>query len=155
MKASPTTYNANSWTPNIRAYNPSKDLKHLDNTDEYSGFSVDSKDVSKSQGFVTFASKMAKKLISSGFNILNLTLPAVMLTEKSAAEIQLYGFANLSLFASQAAKETDPLQRMRLVQAGAISGISLVVQIMQGNPPYPNFVGGTLIVSLFYWKFNF
>lgn len=94
-----------------------------------------------------FATKMAKKLLSSGFNVLNLTLPAVMLANKSSAELMLYGFGGLSLYTSEAVKIKDPVDRMKMVQAGLVASLSQVVRVMEGNPPFPNTVGGTLIVS--------
>lgn len=87
---------------------------------------------------------MAKKLISSGFNVLNLTLPSVMLSKKSCGELILYGFGNLALYAGEAFKEKDPVMRMKIVQAGLVSNLCSVAMIMEGNPPYPNFLGGTV-----------
>ena len=100
-----------NWKFEIRDFDPGDDPEHFENVDEYSGFVVKSKDVSKEQGFVKFLSKMAKKVVSSGFNVLNMTLPCVMLTHKSSAEIILYGFG----MADEAAACQDPVQRMRLV----------------------------------------
>ena len=64
---------------------------------------------------MTFFVKMAKKLINSGFNMLNLVLPTVMLTNKSNAELMLYALGGLSLHAGEASKILDPVHRMRLV----------------------------------------
>jgi hypothetical protein len=136
------------WNINIRPYDPSEPPKHYDITHEYSGFNVTSKDVSKHQGFLTFVAKMTKKLISSGFNVLNLTLPSVMLSNMSSAEVILHGLGNIALFASEAAKVEDSLQRMKLLQAGVVSNLCGVLRLIEANPPYPNFHGGTLQVSL-------
>ena len=59
--------------------------------------------------------KMAKKLINSGFNMLNLVLPTVMLTNKSNAELMLYALGGLSLHADEGSRIMDPVHRMRLV----------------------------------------
>jgi hypothetical protein len=134
----------NDWKLNIRPYDPSEPPKHCPITNEYSGFTLTSKDVSKHQNFIKFIAKMTKKLISSGFNALNLTLPAVMLKNMSCAEIILNGYGSLSQFVSEAVKVTDPVQRMRLILAGLVSNMALVPMIMEANPPYPNFLGGTI-----------
>jgi len=89
---------------------------------------------------------MAKKVVSSGFNVLNMTLPCVMLTHKSSAEIYLYGFGSLALMADEAARCKDPVQRMRLIQTGLCTGLCHTAMIMEGNPPFPNTLGGTLQV---------
>lgn len=137
-----------NWKFEVRDYDPGEDPQHFVNVDEYSGFVVKSKDVSKDQGFVKFLSKMAKKVVSSGFNVLNMTLPCVMLTHKSSAEIILYGFGGLALMADEAVSCKDPVQRMRLIQAGLCAGLCHTAMIMEGNPPFPNTLGGTLQVPI-------
>lgn len=52
---------------------------------------------------------MAKKVVSSGFNVLNMTLPCVMLTHKSTAEIILLGFGSIALMTDEAARTKDPI----------------------------------------------
>jgi hypothetical protein len=137
-----------TWTLDIRAYDPSEDPEHYPITDDYSGFIIKSRDVSKQQSFTKFIAKMTKKLISSGFNVLNLTLPAVMLSNMSSAELILYGFGTVALYTSEAVKETDPVMRMKLVQAGLIANMSCVAMLLEGNPPFPNMLGGTIQVRI-------
>jgi hypothetical protein len=108
---------------------------------------VKSKDVSKDQGFVKFLAKMAKKVVSSGFNVLNMNLPCVMLAHKSSAEIILIGFGSIALMADEAARSKDPIQRMKLIQAGLCAGLCHTAMMMEGNPPFPNTMGGTLQVN--------
>lgn len=135
------------WSLNIRPYDPSKAPEHYPNTDEWGAFVVESKDISKHQGVLKFIAKMTKKLINSGFNLLNLTLPAALLTDMSSAEAILHGYGRVSLFAQEAAKSDDPIYRLKLIQAGLVSNLCVIATIIEGNPPYCAMLGGTLQVS--------
>jgi hypothetical protein len=137
----------NTWELNIRDYDPSEPPTHLNFVNEFAGIHIEGKEITTHQSFLKFASKMTKKLLLSGFNVLNLTLPAVMLTNKSSAELMLYGFGGLSLYTSEAVKKADPVDKMKLVQAGLVSTLTHVVRVMEGNPPFPNLLGGTLVAE--------
>lgn len=86
---------------------------------------------------------MVLNKVISGVSLLDLTLPSNMLRKINHAECALLDFSNVIHFANEAAKINDPKERIRLITAGFVGGISTVSRTLQGSPPIQSRLGET------------
>lgn len=136
------------WIFSLRPFVPFEDTTHMESTSEKEGIVIKKKDISNQQSFLKFVKKMSKKVISGGFNILDLTLPAVMLHKETNLECCLRGFNIATCYINQAAlKEKDPIFRVQLILTGFIANMTTAARKMKAQPPIPSFIGETLQVK--------
>lgn len=74
---------------------------------------------------------------------MEITLPANMLYKGSNGELICEDFANLTAYATEAAKVTDPIERIKILTAGFIGGLTTMSRILNGAPPIPMRIGET------------
>jgi len=84
----------------------------------------------------------------SGTSLLDLSLPANMVYKGTNAEIILKDLAMLTAFCNEAAKGADPKERIKLLTAGFVAGLTQVSQTLQGSPSIANRLGETLQANM-------
>lgn len=137
-----------SWEYVMRPYDPEEKVTHMDCTTKREGILLTKPDISKKQSFLQFAAKMSSKLISGGLNVLDLTLPAVMLHKETNLECNLRGLCTITNYLNEAAKQKDPITRIQLALTGCVANMTVAARAMRAQAPIPSFMGETIQVRL-------
>lgn len=82
-----------------------------------------------------FIGKCMKKMAQGKFNFSSFQRPALISFPKSHTQLMADEFANLAKYITEAAKKTDPIERLQLVTTGIISNLALNVAQMKGKGP--------------------
>lgn len=140
--------NSKLWKYEMRPFDPSQEVEHMECATKKEGILLQKPDISKKQSFMQFATKMSSKLISGGLNVLDLTLPAVMLHKETNVECNLRGFRVITSFLNEAAKIKDPISRIQLALTGCIANMTEAAKEMKAQAPIPSFNGETIQVNI-------
>ena len=89
---------------------------------------------------------MVKKMttkIMGGTSLMDITLPSNMLYKASNAELIQEDFSFLVAYATEASKVTDPIERISILTAGFVGGLTTMSRVLNGAPPIPMRIGET------------
>jgi hypothetical protein len=89
---------------------------------------------------------MVKKMtakVMGGASLMELTLPANMLYKGSNGELITTDFAFLTAYATEASKVTDPIERIKILSAGFVGGLTTMGRQLNGAPPILMRIGET------------
>lgn len=134
-----------SLTPTL--FDPTEEITHLNGTSDREGVKIKKRDISKQQSFLQFATKLSKKILNGNLNILDLTLPSIMLHKETNLECCLQGFNLMTSFLNKAARVKDTISRLEITLTGVIANMTLPARRMKAQPPIPSFLGETLQVD--------
>lgn len=110
-------------------------LKGLDKTDEGGLVCTDEESIEKQRGVLTDVLKQLAKNMLQGLTITHISLPVRIFEPYSTLQRIINLFSFMPKYLPQAAAQTDPLERMKLVIASAISGSYLCTgQLKPFNP---------------------
>ena len=106
------------------------------------GIFLENPDPESQKGMVDMVKKMTSKILG-GASLLELNLPAHMLFKGSHAEAIADDFAILSQYATEASKVVDPVERIAMLTAGFLGGLTTQSRIINGAPPIQMRIGET------------
>ena len=90
-----------------------------------------------------FIGKCMKKMAQGKFNFSSFQRPALISFPKSHTQLMADEFANLAKYITEAAKKSDPIERLQFVTTGIISNLALNVAKMKGKGPLNPTLGET------------
>ena len=115
---------------------------HYACTNNEGGLFLENPDPEAQRGMLDMVKKMTSKILG-GASLLELTLPAHMLYKGSHAEIIADDFSILAAYATEAAKIADPVERLAMITAGFIGGLTTQSRIINAAPPIKMMIGET------------
>lgn len=95
----------------------------------------------------SFTKKIGAKLIQGKFNFSSMQRPTLLCMAESHLQLIVYEFAMSVRYFEAASKQTDPLERMKLITAGIVGNFSYNVYRSKGKGPVNPVLGESYSVS--------
>jgi hypothetical protein len=131
-----------TFSLNIEEHKPNNTPIHFASASNEGGVQLYNGDPDAQKGKVEMVKKMTKKVLG-GASLMELTLPANMLYKASNGELISSDLAVLTAFATEASKVTDPVERIKILTAGFVGGLTTMCRELNGAPPIPMRLGET------------
>lgn len=131
-----------SFNLKIEPFNSNTEVKHFACVNNQGGLKLENTDPDAQKGFMDMVKKLTGKVLS-GVSVMELILPANMLYKGSNGELICQDFALLTAYATAASKVTDPIERISILTAGFVGGMTTMSRVLNGAPPIPMRIGET------------